>query len=145
MNAALSANHILDFSQQAARSTAPVDTLSTLYNPVDLKLKASAGLSAGGLSANLSVNYADGYRTDDTPSARDVGAWTTVDLNLSMEFGASDWKLLEDVSVSLNVLNLFDTPPPATPTNAGFRLAGYDPTNASPLGRFLAVELRKTF
>ncbi|MDP3459400.1 MAG: TonB-dependent receptor, partial [Hyphomonas sp.] len=145
ISAGLNANYILDFSQQAATSTPSVTTLNTLYNPVDLKLRANLGLSAGGFAGSLFVNHTDRYRTEDTPAARDIGAWTTADMNLAYSFEGSSARWLERTSISLSVLNLFDVSPPRTPTNSGFRLAGYDPTNASPLGRFVAVELRKSF
>lgn len=145
LRAGLNANYILDFTQQAARSTPAVQTLNTLYNPVDLRLRRTLGLTSGGVSGNLFVNYTDSYRTEDTAAGRAVEDWTTLDLSLSYspQAPAGSWR--SGTTISLSVLNLLDAPPPETPTNSGFRLAGYDPTNASPLGRFIAVELRKAF
>ena len=52
---------------------------------------------------------------------------------------------LNSTVVRLSVLNLFDEDPPSTMGNPTFRLFGYDATNASPLGRFISLELAKRF
>ncbi|MEH6487981.1 TonB-dependent receptor [Hyphomonas oceanitis] len=144
-SAGLSANYIFDFTQQASVSTPVVDKLNTFVNPVDLKIRAYTGLSHGGLSSNVFVNYLDSYRTDSTAAAKSIDAWTTVDLALSYAFDASHGAWLDGTRLNLSVNNLFDTPPPDAPTTGGLRLVGFDPTNASPLMRFVAVEVRRVF
>jgi outer membrane receptor protein involved in Fe transport len=52
---------------------------------------------------------------------------------------------LSGTALSLSVRNLFDRAPPAVPTDAVFRMAGYDAANASPMLRFVAVEISKRF
>ena len=145
VSAGLSANYIFDFTQQASTSTPVVDRLNTFVNPVDLKVRGQVGLSRGGFSGRAFVNYLDGYSTNNTASAQPIDAWTTVDLSLSYAFdsGQGDW--LNGTQVDLSVSNLFDTPPPEAPTTGGLRLVGFDPTNASALMRFVAVEVRRVF
>lgn len=144
LTAGISGSYILDFMEQAGPSTPEVETLNTLYNPVDLKLRGSLGLSRGGFRAGAFVNYLDSYRTDSTPSAQPVDAWTTFDLNLSYAFAPSrGW--LDETVLSLSALNLFDRAPPRTPSRGSSQISGYDPANASPLGRFIAIELRSQF
>ena len=145
LSAGLSANYIFDFTQQASVSTPVVDKLNTFVNPVDLKIRAYAGLSHGGLSGNVFVNYLDSYRTDSTAAAKTIDAWTTVDLTLSYAFDAAHSTWLDGTRLNLSVNNLFDTPPPDAPTTGGLRLVGFDPTNASPVMRFVAVEVRRIF
>lgn len=144
LTAGLSGSHILDFSEKAGPSTPDVETLNTLYNPVDLKLRGSLGLSRGSFSTGLSINYLDNYRTDSTPAAQSIDAWTTFDLNLSYTFG-SDRGWIEETVLSFSALNLFDRPPPRTPSRGSSQISGFDPANASPLGRFIALELRTRF
>lgn len=145
ISAGINANYILDFTQQAGSATPAVKTLDTLYNPSSLKLRGKFGYSGGNWAVNTFVNYTDSYSTDLTATARPVGSWTTIDLNLSYEFGQSDGRWLDDLMVGLSVLNLSDQAPPRAPAAGQFRITGYDPTNASPLGRFVAVEFRKAF
>ena len=145
VSAGLNANYILEFDQQAAVTTPAIDVRNTLRNPVDFRLRANAGLSRGGLNASMFVNYVDSYRTDDTANSVPINAWTTADLYLSYDLGSRGSKRLQDTTISISVSNLFDTAPPETPPLGTARLAGYDSTNASPLMRFVAFEIRKAF
>ena len=141
------ATYLFEFSQQSATTTPAVDTVSTLYNPVDLKLRGRLGYSSlGGLATNLFINYVDGYAVDSTNSAVPIDPWTTVDLNVTFDTGnQADNRILSNMLFRLSAINLFDEDPPSTPSQAAFDLSGYDPTNASPLGRFIAFELMKQF
>tara|TARA_R110001606_G_scaffold375415_1_gene533678 strand:+ start:101 stop:2860 length:2760 start_codon:yes stop_codon:yes gene_type:complete len=144
VSAGLNANYILEFTEQAAATTPPVETANTLYNPVDLKIRANAGIRRGGFNGTLFLNYTDTYQTDTTQAATGIGSWTTFDAALSYTFeDRSGW--LEGAAVDLSITNLFDRAPPATPSRGAFLISGFDPTNASPLGRFVALELRKRF
>lgn len=144
-SAGLNLNHILDFTQQASSSTPAVPAINTYLNPVDLKVRGRLGWSRDGLSANLFLNHSDAYQTDGTDAAVPIDAWTTADLSLSkgVSFGEAAW--LRAAQISLSVTNLFDEAPPKTPSDGVYSLAGYDPTNASPLNRFVAIEIRSSF
>lgn len=143
-SAGLNANYAFEFLQQAAVTTPSVDVLNTLYNPIDLQIAANLGFARGGFSANARLNYKDRYRTDNSATGRPVGDWTTLDLSAVYRFAdGSDWR--DGFEIGLSVSNLFDRMPPRTPTYASFTLLGFDPTNASPLGRFVALDIRKSF
>ena len=141
----LNANYIFDFIRQASLSTPAIEVLNTLYNPTDLKIRAHIGYSQGGWSGNLFLNYADGYQTDSTQEAEPIDCWTTIDATVSHRFRDTENALLDGLTVSFSARNVFDQDPPFAPTFGEFRIAGYDPTNASPVGRFLAFEVRKAF
>ena len=145
LDAGINANQIMDFTQQAAAGTATVETLNTYLNPVDLTLRGHASLSRGGFTASAFVNYIDSYQVDHTDGAEGISSWTTVDATLSYDFGARQAGWLSGVGLALSVTNLFDEAPPVSPSNGGYSLTAYDPTNASPLGRFVTIEVRKAF
>jgi outer membrane receptor protein involved in Fe transport len=145
LTARLDASYILDFSNQASASTPVVDVVNTLYNPVDLKLRGQVGLSRGGFASNLVFNYIDDYATTSTPTAVPIQSWSTFDLILSYEFKDTRMRWLEDTQIGLSVTNLFDRDPPLVPPQTAFAITGYDPANSSPLGRFAAISLRKSF
>ncbi|WP_300378300.1 TonB-dependent receptor [Henriciella sp.] len=145
ISAGLNANYIIDFVQQAAQTTPEVEALNTLYSPVDLQARASLGFARGGFTGNFFVNYTAGYRTDNSPSARRIGSWTTADLSLAYEFDVDAPGLLSGTVFDLSLSNLFDEAPPNAPTASRFGITSYDPANASPIGRFVAVGLRKSF
>jgi len=143
VSAGFSGSYILEFLEKAGPSTPEVDTVNTLYSPVALKLRASLGLSRGPLNAAAHINYLDRYNTDTSAAARPIGSWTTSDLSISYDVGQMGW--LGDATVSVSAINLFDVAPPRAPSLGSIRISGYDPANASPLGRFLAIELRTRF
>ena len=145
LDAGVNANYILEFSQQAAASSPAVDTLNTYLNPVDLQLRGHASLSRGGLTASTFLNYIDNYQVDGTEGAAGISSWTTVDLALSYDFGGRRAGWLRGVGLGLSISNLFDEAPPTAPSNGGYSLTAYDPTNASPFGRFMTFEVRKAF
>ena len=145
LSVSLNGNYILDFVQRASDTTPAVETLNTLYYPVDLQMRGQVALARGNLTSSLFLNYVDSYATDKTAAASRIDSWTTVDLSLSWAFEPSTPGWLSGSALSLSVTNLFDKMPPRTPPLTGFTITGFDPANASPLGRFVALELRKTF
>ena len=72
--------------------------------------------------------------------ARDVDEWLTWDAQVSYDWSGETERA--GPQITLNVQNLFDEDPPFVNNAAG---VGYDPSNADPLGRFVAVELRTRF
>ncbi|MBL8552255.1 MAG: TonB-dependent receptor [Hyphomonadaceae bacterium] len=135
----LSATHYLHY-QEAASDQAPlVSVLDTFANPVDTRIKLGAGWQGRALGAHASVNYVDDYLDDASTPNRAIDAWTTIDTQISYNFGRDDGP---GAMLSLSVLNLLDEPPPFVNNALG---VGYDPDNADPLGRFVAIELRKTW
>lgn len=138
--------YLYDFQQQGADTTPLVAQVDTLYNPVDLKLRGRVAYAYDGFAANVFVNYTDDYRVDNTAGAMRIDSWTTVDLSLSYDTQEKLENLfLDNTVLRISVLNLFDDDPPSAPSNPTFGIFGFDPTNASPLGRFIAFELTKRF
>jgi iron complex outermembrane receptor protein len=87
----------------------------------------------------------NGFPTD---GGDPVDSFTTIDANVSYTF--SDLGMLDDLQVFLDATNLFDEEPPqynvfAIGGNNGVGVAGYDPVNASPLGRVITVGFRTRF
>jgi iron complex outermembrane receptor protein len=128
--------------RQRITPTAPVeDVVSTTGNPVDLRLRGRLTLSNGPWSASAFVNYVDSYRNTSVVPAARVSSWTTVDLQLGYDLG----KILPGTRLSLSASNLFDRKPPYVENANIFSASGYDPDNASPVGRLVALQLVKTW
>ncbi len=145
LSARLDASYILDFTRKASETTTNVDSLNTLYNPVDLRLRGQVGLARGNFAGTLAYNFVDSYQTDSTPAAIPIRSWSTVDLGVTYRPGEALPNWLDNTVFGLSVTNLFDRDPPEVPPQTSFAINGYDPANASPLGRFVAVSVRKTF
>ena len=143
-DAAVNGTYLFDYKAQVTDTLEPQEQVSTVYRPVDLRLRGSLGWSLNGFSVHAAVNYTDGYE-DNLSAVNDIpiDSFTTIDLLLSYDSGdAPQSALLRNTKVSLGVRNLFDTDPPFVETSDGLN---YDPANATPIGRLVTVRLSKSF
>ncbi|MEO1168738.1 MAG: TonB-dependent receptor [Pseudomonadota bacterium] len=142
----LNGSYLIDQKQQGSVTTALVEQVSTFLNPVDLRIRSQLGFSNDLLSLNAYVNFVDDYRVDSTAGSDRISAFTTVDMTLRFNLdNMTGNSLLSGTRLGISVLNLFNEEPPVAPVLANSFLVGYDPTNASPLGRFISFELTKRF
>ena len=119
--------------------------MNSINNPVDLRLRGHGGWTSGSFSALASVNYVCGYENTIVSPAGHVDAWTTVDAQIGYRFEAKGGAL-HGVSLALSATNLFDKDPPyAAFSFNGITAVGYDPQNASPLGRVVSLQLTKAW
>jgi iron complex outermembrane receptor protein len=131
--------YLLQYSQATTPAAPLVNIVSTQNNPINLRLRGSAGWTRRGFSVFSFVNFANSYRDTLSVPNRDISAWTTVDLQLGYEPpGDSAW--LGHTRFSLNAQNLFNTLPPFVNNPVG---VGYDQENASLVGRLVSFEVTK--
>ncbi|MCK5908941.1 MAG: TonB-dependent receptor [Caulobacter sp.] len=132
-------NYIFKFDTQLS-PTAPVSDALKLGVP-KATVRTTSGLTAGSVMAVAFVNYRDGvtnnYATPTGTGVYEAKAYTTVDLRISTTL--PDTGLIKGSEVSLQVNDLFDKTPPFAPATDGIGGA------YNPIGRFVAVNLRKTF
>lgn len=147
----LGGTYVLNRDQQVTDNSAEIDTADTIYNPPSYRARGFVTWQRQGFAANLFVNHVDSY--DDnrvtTPLANSkVDSLTTVDLRLSYDFSNKfSSGFLSGFNVALSAQNVLDEDPPSvfvTPTSSTFDL-GFDPVNADPLGRLIALEFTKTW
>ena len=136
-----SASYVIEFEEKLTPTAPSFDFVDTIFNPVDLRIRSEVGWSNEALSTSLFVNYTDGYTDNASSPERKVESWTTFDLSLAYDFASRD-DLLKNLSVRLNVQNVFDQDPPFVNNSAG---VAFDPNNSNPLGRFISVQLRKNW
>ena len=134
--------YILELTQRATDQSAPLDTVGTIYNPPDWRLRASFGWKRGGWSANLFLNHSDSYVDSRTPVPGPVASYTTMDARLAYELGG-DSVLLSNLVIAASVQNATDRDPPHVAVLLDYSDMGFDPTNASPMGRLISIELAK--
>ncbi|MCE7797214.1 TonB-dependent receptor [Sphingobium sufflavum] len=107
-----------------------------------LQLQANIGATVGNLRAQATLNHSSGFAVARIAGIRPqdrVGAYDTVNLFFKYDVPGSS-KLLQDLSFTLNVNNVFDTDPPvylSTPDS------GY--ANGFTLGRLVMVGVSKKF
>jgi outer membrane receptor protein involved in Fe transport len=136
----LNATYTLKFSKAQFGNSQPLDLLNSTENPIDLRLRGTLGWRYGGFGVTSFLNYTDGYKDKVSAPTRNVDSWTTVDIQLSYDPHRANTQFSENMSISLNVQNLFDRDPPFVNNPAGI---GYDMANADLLGRFASLRIRK--
>jgi len=130
--------------RQALTASAPAtDVVDRLGNPVDLRLRAGAGWSGERWSVSLFGNYLDSYTNLTNAVPQEVHSWTTFDLQVGYRFGEEG--VGRGLRVALSATNLFDRDPPAAAYFLGPFSVGFDPDNASPLGRVISLTVTKTW
>lgn len=144
--ASFNLNHIFSFTDQLRPGSPVIQALDTPYRPLDLRVRGQLGWSRAGWSANLFLNHAGGYRDDRGGRSLSIGSYTTLDLSLAYEAlpGSPPW--LRGMRIALSADNLLDRAPPRLLPDPGTPAGpGYDPVNASARGRFVSLQLRKSW
>ncbi|HTU11570.1 MAG TPA: TonB-dependent receptor [Allosphingosinicella sp.] len=138
--------HIIAFEDQLTATAPVVKAVDRPFRPVAWRGRGGATWSRGGWAGSLFVNVADDYVDDRRPLRARVGTYTTVDANLSYTFGEAGPAWLRGTRISLFADNLLDeAPPPLAPAAGAATGIGYDPVNATIRGRFVAVQVRRTW
>jgi iron complex outermembrane receptor protein len=139
LNLGLNASYLLNYDLAVTQIARPIDQLGNINYPVELRSQAFAGWSKGGVSSEITLNYVDGYDNNLIAPVQGVDSWTTVDLHLGYEFeNAEGW--LSRLAISLDATNVLDEDAPFVNIQGGF-----DPGQASVLGRFVSLSVGKTF
>jgi outer membrane receptor protein involved in Fe transport len=133
------ATYGLKFGIQPTATSPQSQVLNTVGDPVRFRFRGAVGYEIDGWDITSIINHTGSYRNDLVTPFRPIDSWTTIDLNITYKFGKAS--LLAGTSISLNAQNLLDAAPPFV--GAPSLDAGYDPANASLLGRFLSLTLRK--
>jgi len=142
----------LDIGQVDTSGSAERQLTGYVYFPAERKMRAGLNWNRGKLSASGIVNHISGS-TDNTGTfisgavndGVPVGSWTTVDAQFSYDTRDTG-KDASGLRVSLAARNLLNRAPPAVAGSSGGPLSrglGFDPQNASALGRFLSVTVSK--
>jgi iron complex outermembrane receptor protein len=135
----LAGNYILNFDTQFSPG-------SPVSNSLDLGVarwtaRGTLGARMGSLSLAGFVNYRDGvtnnYTTPTGVSSSSADSYMTVDLRVAWTLPDTGWT--SGTVLALQVNDLFDQDPPFFPGSDG--IGGF----YNPIGRFVAVNLRKTF
>jgi iron complex outermembrane receptor protein len=143
VSASLNGTYMSDLKQQIGPTAPVVDLVDTVGNPPSLRLVGNLSWSAKGWTVQSTVNYTGAYRDPGSAPVRKVDSWTTVDFNIGYRVdGGSGW--LANTQSNLGIINVFDQRPPFVNqfdlTSGTF---GYDPANATLLGRAVSLQFVK--
>jgi outer membrane receptor protein involved in Fe transport len=133
-----------------ATTTAPtIELLSTFGEPTRFKGRGSVTWANAGFTTSLALNYVNSYHNNLSATPESIGAWPTLDLFVSYTTDATVSNyLLRNLRISLSANNLTNRKPPFVDLSAiaqlpGEHFAPFDPANASPVGRLLALSVNK--
>jgi iron complex outermembrane receptor protein len=105
-------------------------------------MTASVGATAGGFRAQATLRHRSGFIPDvgarRLASQNRIPSFTVVDLSFRYDIGGSSW-VTEDLSLSLNINNVFNEDPPLNKTDGG------GATNGRTLGRLIQFGISKRF
>jgi iron complex outermembrane receptor protein len=139
VSSSLNGTYTIDQRQQITPTATVFDLVDTVGNPPSLRLAGNLSWSLRGWTVQSTVNYTGAYRDPGSVPARRVDSWTTVDVNIGYRVdGGSGW--LANTQFNLGINNALDQRPPFVNqfdlTSGTF---GYDPANASLLGRQVSL------
>ena len=128
-----------------------VPELNIVGSPPDLRIRGGVSWSSNASALGLFVNYVDDYKDiQSLAGPQKVDAWTTIDASYRYDLGSnSPSGFLSGTILTLSVLNVFDSDPPAigltVVPGVGTRQVPYDTANADPQGRMLGLQISKTW
>jgi iron complex outermembrane receptor protein len=131
---------------QFAQGSSFFNQVNTFASPAKWRARFDSTWGGAAFSFSGALNFVGSYVDTNAVGNPSIASWTTADLNATLNadafFPSYGWRGL---SLSIILLNVFDRNPPFVATSiggAGFPIS-YDSANANPLGRFIAVSLRK--
>ena len=139
----LNGTWLLGFRQAETPDAPLTSLLNTENEPINLRLRASAGWVFAGFGASAASNFANSYRDTASVPQRRIDSWTTVDVQLRYDIPEDFSQWLRGTRIELNARNVFNVDPPFL--NNQVVGIGYDQENATPYGRVLSLELRKSW
>jgi iron complex outermembrane receptor protein len=127
---------------QYSRGAGFVNSVNTFESPAKWRARLDSTWGSAAYSISGALNAVGSYVDTNAQGNPPIASWTTVDLNATLNadafFQALEWR---GVSLSVILLNAFNREPPfVSNLNAA---VNYDSANANPLGRFIAVSVRK--
>lgn len=131
-------SYTLSYDFAVTQIAQAIDRAGDINFPVVFRARAYAGYRSGGFNVNALLNHVGGYdNTLVTPRQR-VDSWNSVDIDINYEF--RNGGVLKGLMLGLSVTNLFDQDPPFVNIPGG-----WDPGQASALGRLVAFTVTKKF
>lgn len=134
----LSANatRLFEHEQQLTPTAPSFEFVGQPARPARLRARLAADWRREAWSLGLAANHTSGFRN---PAGADIAAQTTFDLQAGWAPAGPDG---QGLALRLTVRNLLDEDPPFHDNPLGF---AYDPTSGDPIGRFVALQLTRSW
>jgi hypothetical protein len=134
----------LDLTQQNTPQS-PAQSLSGLaFYPPKFRLRSGATWMLNSWALTGTVNYLAHETNNQVAPFQDVGSWTTIDS--SLRYAPPLPGVFSGLNFNFAAINLFNRNPPRVllpaTVSQGFN---YDSANTSPVGRFVRLQISKTW
>jgi len=140
--------YLTEYKVSITPTGAMIDRRNSIFQPLKFKARAGVTWTLDPVRVQVQATHVGGYLNNAiTPNER-VKSYTPVDLVLGWTVGdAKPSRFLDGgVTFGLGIRNLFNIRPPFVNIAPGANgSGGYDATAANPLGRVIAVSLRKSW
>jgi outer membrane receptor protein involved in Fe transport len=140
----LNVSFIDKIDTQFSPAASSANQVNTVGNPVRWRARFDSAWGGKAWSLSGAINAVGSYVNTAAPGTPPIASWTTVDLNATLNpeayFESPGWR---GVSLSLIVLNVLNRDPPYVMNATAIYPVNFDPTNSNPLGRFVALALKK--
>jgi iron complex outermembrane receptor protein len=133
----LGGTRLFTIDNQITANAPANNVVGTLGSPVKLRLRGRAGFIFGAFDGGIGINHVDNYRNLSVTPAERVKSWTTADLQLGVRIGNPRDRSLR---LAFSVNNLFDKDPPYAQSRTSTAVFGYDPEQASAIGRTMSLQ-----
>lgn len=133
----------LDSQQQLTSALPEIQLAGTVFNPPKLRMRGSAAWQSGALQASTAINYTGALADRRFATPTRVAPSATLDLGLRYTLIPGRGKD-PGLAVSLIANNVLDDKPEVIRTT-GPTDTPYDSTNYSPIGRFVAIGLTRSW
>jgi iron complex outermembrane receptor protein len=136
---------VLAIDQRVTPTATPLDVVGLFGSLVKLKGRATADWTRGPISIGGAVNYTAGYANQGVSYTNQgvaalahVRSNTTFDAQIGLTIPSS--RIRPQTRFLLSAVNLFDRDPPYVENTSSVSTIGYDPAQASPVGRTLSLQ-----
>lgn len=130
------ATRLFDYDQRLTPAAAAIDLVGIASYPARLRGRLAADYSRGWVDAGVALNHISRFRD---LNGRRIDDQQTVDLHLRVKAPTGRF---EGTTLGLYVRNVFDKDPPFYDNGFGF---GWDSANADVVGRFIRLQLTKSW
>lgn len=131
----------LESSQQLTPDLPKVELAGTLFSPPKFRLRATANYQTGGLNLTSTLNFTGALKDQRFAVRSKIAPSATVDLGASYDIIPGEGRDA-GLSVSVTINNILNDKPEIIRTT-GPTDTPYDSTNFSPIGRFIAIGIRR--
>ncbi|HWU03956.1 MAG TPA: TonB-dependent receptor [Novosphingobium sp.] len=139
----LSGTYLTGYRTQQTPGAAFVEQLNQIFQPLKFRARAQVNWEMGRVGVLLRATHVGGYDNTAITPTQHVASYTPIDINLNLRVGEDK---VHAFNLGVELRNVFDVSPPyvnIAPSSNGS--GGYDATAADPIGRLIAVTVRKSF